>query len=117
MKWILILLIIVFIVWRMKPPKGVRSIQTTALKPMLADKKKQFIDVRTVAEYKARHISQFKNIPLNTLPNELSKLDSEKETIVICQSGMRSLQAARQLSKAGFTNIVNVPGGMNAWRD
>lgn len=117
MKWILIVLIIAFIVWRMKSPKDVRSIQAEAVKPLLNDKKKQLIDVRTVAEYKARHIPQFKNIPLNTLPNALSNLDKEKETIVICQSGMRSMQAARQLSKAGFTNIVNVTGGMNAWRD
>lgn len=117
MKWIVILLIVCFIAWRMMPPKGVRSIQADTLKSMLKDKNKQFIDVRTVAEYKGRHIKAFKNIPLNTLPSELSKLDREKETIVICQSGMRSMQAARQLKKAGFTNVLNVSGGMSAWRE
>lgn len=116
MTWLVILLIVAFIAWRMMPPKGVQTIQVEALKPMLGDKKKQFIDVRTAAEYKANHIKTFKNIPLNLLPNELSKLDREKETIVICQSGMRSMQAARQLRKAGFINVTNVSGGMSAWR-
>lgn len=117
MKWLLIFLIIAFIVWRMTPPKGVRSIQAATLKSMLTDRHKQFIDVRTPAEYQARHIPEFENIPLHTLPNALSKLDANKETVVICQSGMRSMKAARQLRKAGFTNIINVTGGMNAWQE
>ncbi|MCX8046573.1 MAG: rhodanese-like domain-containing protein, partial [Anoxybacillus gonensis] len=40
-----------------------------------------------------------------------------KETIVICQSGMRSNQAAKILVKNGFKRVVNVRGGMNAWND
>lgn len=117
MKWLIILLIVAFVAWRMMPPRGVRSISTAALKPMLTDKTKQLIDVRTTGEYKQRHIKEFKNIPLNLLHGELSKLDKTKETVIICQSGMRSMQAARQLKKAGFTNIVNVSGGMSAWRE
>ncbi|MGE1166875.1 rhodanese-like domain-containing protein, partial [Peribacillus simplex] len=34
--------------------------------------------------------------------------------IVICQSGMRSKQAAKVLKKLGFQRIINVSGGMNA---
>ncbi len=117
MKWIIILLIVALIAWRVMPPKGVRSIQVGALKPMLADKKKQYIDVRTVAEYKAHHIPEFENMPLNTLQNGLAKLDPKKETVLICQSGMRSMQAARQLKRAGFTNVINVSGGMSTWRE
>lgn len=117
MIWLIALIIVAFIARRMMPPRGVRTLSTTALKPMLDDQTKQFIDVRTAGEYKRRHISEFKNIPLNSLPAELSKLDSTKETIVICQSGMRSMQAARVLKSAGFTNIVNVSGGMSAWKE
>lgn len=117
MTWLIILLVVGFIAWRMMPPRGVRSISTASLKPMLKDKTKQLIDVRTEGEYKQRHIKEFKNMPLNLLPGELSKLDKTKETIVICQSGMRSMQAAKVLKRAGFTNIINVSGGMSAWRD
>ncbi len=116
MTWLIIFLIFAFIAWRMMPPKGVRSVSTETLKTMLKDQDKQLLDVRTEAEYKARHIPEFHNYPLDTLPTVLNQLDEDKETIVICQSGMRSMQAARVLKRAGFTNIVNVSGGMNAWK-
>ena len=49
------------------------------------------------------------------LGSNFSTLDQNKEVIVICQSGMRSMQACKQLKKQGFTSIKNVRGGMNAW--
>ncbi|HJF33255.1 MAG TPA: rhodanese-like domain-containing protein [Sporosarcina psychrophila] len=116
MEWIFILLIVGFLVWRMMPAKGVRSISTEDLKEMLNNKAIQFIDVRTPNEFKGRHIKEFKNIPLNILKPQLESLDKSKETVVICQSGMRSSQAAKILKNAGFMNVLNVAGGMSAWR-
>ncbi|MFD1204647.1 MULTISPECIES: rhodanese-like domain-containing protein [Sporosarcina] len=116
MKWIIILLIIAFIAYRMMPAKGVKTITVAELKKRLSDKNSQFIDVRTSAEYKGGHIKEFSNIPLNALNAHLSKLDKSKETFVICQSGMRSAQAAKTLKKAGFERVINVRGGMSAWR-
>lgn len=115
MEWIFIVAIIGFIAWRMMGSKDVSSITTQDLKNVLQDSTKQFIDVRTPAEYKGRHIHQFKNMPLNTLPNQLGKLDKDKETIVICQSGMRSSRACKILKQAGFANVTNVRGGMSQW--
>ena len=40
----------------------------------------------------------------------------DKEIILICQSGMRSLQAAKQLKKLGYEHVTNVRGGMSAYR-
>ena len=102
MEWLFILLIVGFIAWRMMPAKGVRSVSTGDLKGMLKNKSVQFIDVRTPGEYKGRHIKEFKNIPLNTLKSQLASLDKSKETVVICQSGMRSGQAAKILKKEKF---------------
>ncbi|MFS0576891.1 rhodanese-like domain-containing protein [Sporosarcina sp. 179-K 3D1 HS] len=116
MEWIFILLIIGFFAWRMMPTKGVRTLSTDELKEILKDKTKQFVDVRTPTEYKGRHIKEFKNIPLQALKSQLGSLDKEKEVVVICQSGMRSSQAAGVLKKAGFVKVTNVKGGMSAWR-
>lgn len=116
MEWLFIALIVGFLVWRMKPAKGVRSMSTGELKDVLQDKKTQFIDVRTPAEYQGRHIKEFQNIPLNLLNSKLSALDKDREVVVICQSGMRSSKAAGQLKKAGFTSVTNVRGGMGAWQ-
>ncbi|WP_445478664.1 rhodanese-like domain-containing protein [Lysinibacillus irui] len=110
--WIIIAVIAAFFIWRMKPTKGVQSISTAQLKNMLNDKDKIFIDVRTPTEYKGRHISQFKNMPLGSSFDNLPK---DKEVIVICQSGMRSSQACKQLKKQGFERVTNVRGGMSAY--
>ncbi len=56
----------------------------------------------------------FQNIPLNELVSKANQLNKNKEVIVICQSGMRSKQAAKVLKKLGFQRIINVSGGMNA---
>lgn len=116
MEWIFIVLIVGFFAWRMMPAKGVRSVSTEDLKGMLKNKSVQFLDVRTPGEYKGRHIKEFKNVPLNTLKSQAGSFDKSKETVVICQSGMRSSQAAKILKKANFTNVLNVTGGMSAWR-
>ena len=109
---LLIAVIVAFFVWRMKPVKGVKTISTPQLKTIINDKDKMFVDVRTPAEYKARNVKQFKNIPLGS---DLSKLPKGKEIVVICQSGMRSKQACNQLKKLGYEKVTNVRGGMSAY--
>lgn len=71
------------------------------------------LDVRTPVEYRSGHIAAAKNVPLNKVENYKQK--NSEEVYVICQSGMRSKQAARILKKNGC-NVVNVRGGMNQWR-
>lgn len=110
--WIIIFIVIAFFAWRLKPAKGVQSISTAQLKNILNDKDKVFIDVRTRAEFKGRNIPQFKNIPLGS---NFDKLPKDKEIVVICQSGMRSGQACRQLKKQGFERVTNVRGGISAY--
>ncbi|MCA1053902.1 rhodanese-like domain-containing protein [Rossellomorea aquimaris] len=113
---LLILALLVFLYVRnMKPGKEINQMTTTDLKKHLGDRSKQFIDVRTPMEFRARNIKSFRNIPLNELQKNIGKLSKEKETIVICQSGMRSSKACKILSSSGFKNISNVKGGMNAW--
>lgn len=115
-KWLIILLLVVFIMRRILPTKGVTNLSVQQAKEKLNDKQVQFIDVRTPGEYKANHQAKFKNIPLGDLPRKTDQLDKNKEVVVICQSGMRSARAATMLKKQGFEKIYNVQGGMSAWR-
>ena len=73
----------------------------------------QLIDVRTPGEFRRGHIKNAKNIPLNKIGNFTPIAD--KKTYVICHSGARSKLAAKKLKKSGF-DVVNVKGGMHAWR-
>lgn len=109
---IIIAVIVAFLAWRMMPTKGVNNISTAQLKTIINDKDKVFVDVRTPGEYKARNAKQFKNIPLGS---DFTKLPKDKEIVVICQSGMRSKQACKQLKKLGFTRVTNVRGGMSVY--
>ncbi|SCB93743.1 Rhodanese-like domain protein [Bacillus thuringiensis] len=110
---ILIVLVSWFIISRFLPVRGVKNISGKDLKRMMGQKNKQFIDVRTVGEYRGNHMKGFQNIPLNELASKANQLDKNKEVIVICQSGMRSKQAAKVLKKLGFQHVINVSGGMN----
>ena len=73
----------------------------------------QLIDVRTAGEFRRGHIKNAKNIPLNEIGSFTPVAD--KKTYVICHSGVRSKLAAKKLKKRGF-DVVNVQGGMHAWR-
>lgn len=115
LKWILLAILIVFILSPFLPVRGVKNISPQQAKNKLRDKDVQFVDVRTPGEYRMNHVPGFKNIPLNDLPNKLNRLDKDKDVVVICQSGMRSMRACKLLKKQGFAKIYNVRGGMNAW--
>lgn len=114
-NYILIGLLILFLLQRLVPTKGVRQITTSDLKRELNDKNKQYIDVRTPGEFKGRNIKGFKNIPLHQLSSKANELSKDKEVVVICQSGMRSNKATKVLRKQGFKQVTNVKGGMSAW--
>ena len=114
----IILAAVLLFVRTIRPPKGVNQMTTEQLKQDLKQNKnqKQWIDVRSPGEYQSRNIKEFKNYPLQNLKQDLQHLDQNKEVVVICQSGARSLAAARTLKKNGFQNVTNVQGGMNAWK-
>ena len=90
----------------------VNSSSTTELEQKLRQNI-QLIDVRTAGEFRRGHIKNAKNIPLNEIGSFTPVAD--KQTYVICHSGVRSKLAAKKLKKRAF-DVVNVQGGMHAWR-
>lgn len=74
------------------------------------------VDVRGAAEWEAGHIPGVPNIPLGSLPQRLAELPRDIPVVVHCQSGARSAIAASVLQRAGFDNVVNLDGGIAAWR-
>jgi glyoxylase-like metal-dependent hydrolase (beta-lactamase superfamily II)/rhodanese-related sulfurtransferase len=75
----------------------------------------QLVDVRRPAEHANGHAAGALNVPLDRIVRELDRLDPEKPTYVICQSGYRSSLGASMLKSAGFTDVFNVTGGTQAW--
>ncbi len=96
--------------------KEIAQVSVTEAKQAIEDKKDaQFIDVRTVEEYAGGHAVGAKNLPLDKLDAELTKLDKDKPVYVICQTGRRSQKGSEILQKAGFKDIYNITGGTSEW--
>jgi adenylyltransferase/sulfurtransferase len=85
-------------------------------KRLAAHEEFTLIDVREPYEWQIGRIEGARLIPLGTLQDEISTLDSAKEIVVYCRSGKRSADAVRQLNAAGF-RATNVTGGILRWSD
>ncbi len=75
------------------------------------------LDVRNPEEYQICRIAGSKLIPLPELPQRVHELDSAREMVVHCKSGLRSAKAVQFLSQMGFKKIKNLKGGIMAWAE
>lgn len=74
------------------------------------------LDVRDPHEYQICNLGGHL-IPLNDLPKRIGELDASREIVVHCKLGGRSAKAVEFLKQAGFTNVHNLAGGINAWAE
>ncbi|HEX7120231.1 MAG TPA: rhodanese-like domain-containing protein [Longimicrobiales bacterium] len=82
------------------------------------------LDVRGQAEWEAGHLPEtpaaaggrLYHVPLGYLPDRLDAVPRDRPLIVHCQSGARSSIAASVLQAHGFDNVINLAGGIAAWR-
>lgn len=81
--------------------------------------KLDLIDVRTPAEYESVHAAGARLFPLDRLnPAQIMQSrtgHAQDPLYVICKSGARSAKACEQFIAAGFTNVISVAGGTEAW--
>lgn len=73
------------------------------------------LDVREPWEYEICHIEGAQLIPMQQIPQAFKTLDPQQEIVVICHHGRRSLQVAGYLERMGFTRLINLTGGVDAW--
>ena len=81
-------------------------------------KKAQILDVRPEVDFQAGRIPNAKRIGMDQIATAIDKLklDRKLPVIVVCQSGMSSRSALKQLQAAGFTEVKNLDGGIQAWK-
>jgi molybdopterin/thiamine biosynthesis adenylyltransferase/rhodanese-related sulfurtransferase len=75
----------------------------------------QLIDVREPFEFEIARINGAKLIPLGELAVRLGELKQNGQTVIHCHRGTRSAQAVEMLRQAGFANVYNLEGGIDAW--
>ena len=94
-----------------------RDITAAELKAMM-DKKDFFhVDVHVPHEGIIPQLDA--RIPFDQITRELDQLPQDKAAKIVlsCRSGRMSSEAATALVAAGYTNVYNLSGGFNAWRD
>jgi rhodanese-related sulfurtransferase len=75
------------------------------------------LDVRTSAEFAAGHVPGARNVSHDQLATRLDELTSirDKQVVLYCRSGRRTLLAEDTLRKAGFSHLLHLQGDYQAW--
>ena len=75
------------------------------------------IDVREYPEFAGGRVKGARLIPLGDIEDRLAEIDTDRIAYLICRSGKRGMQAQKKLLSLGFSNVRNVRGGFDAWKE
>ena len=96
---------------------GIPQLSVKELKQRIDGGEDVFIlDVREPYEYQIAQIGG-KLIPQNDVPKRLDEIPRDREIVVQCRSGARSQKIAEFLKQSGYSQVVNLAGGILAWSD
>jgi rhodanese-related sulfurtransferase len=77
------------------------------------------LDVREPWELQTASVSaqgfELIPMPMRSVPARYLELDRDRPIACLCHHGARSAQVVHFLMQQGFTQTVNVHGGINAW--
>lgn len=95
-----------------------QQIRAARLAEWLADETRPaplLLDVREPWELEQCRIEGSLHIPMHLIPMQADQLDPNRDTVVICHHGGRSMQVAMFLERRGFTSLFNLLGGVEGW--
>jgi adenylyltransferase/sulfurtransferase len=96
--------------------KQIKSINVLTLKERLdAGSNLALLDVREPHEWEISAIPGALCISKNQVVSRAAEIPRDREVVVFCKTGMRSRDAILMLQAQGFTNLINLLGGINAW--
>jgi len=82
---------------------------------MKQDENTVLVDYRPQAQYEAGHIEGAINIELGEIKNNLDKLPKEKNIVLYCNTGTKSMEGAKELSALGYENVFNCIFGVKEY--
>lgn len=77
-----------------------------------------FLDVRENNEVEklAYQVEGLVHVPLSEIEERYKEIPTDQKVIVACRSGKRSMKAIDILQEKGYSNLVNLEGGINTWQ-
>ncbi|MEC4805235.1 MAG: rhodanese-like domain-containing protein [Jaaginema sp. PMC 1080.18] len=99
-----------------QPQSQTHFVDARTLKTLLDRNKVEVVDVREPGEYAGEHIPGSKSFPLSKFDPQAVANSTDKQVILYCQSGNRSNQAAQKMLAAGYSEVTQLQGGINAWK-
>lgn len=73
------------------------------------------LDVREPAEFEICHLPDSVHMPMHTVPVRCEEISPDRDIVVICHHGARSMQVALFLERRGYDAVYNLTGGVDAW--
>jgi rhodanese-related sulfurtransferase len=95
-----------------------KQISAPELAAWLADASREkpvLLDVREPWEFERARIEGARLMPMREVPARVGEIAQGKAVVAICHHGGRSMQVALFLEKAGYNNVHNLEGGVDAW--
>ena len=95
-----------------------KQIRAHQLAEWLADDslaKPLLLDVREPWEFEMCCLPDSQHIPMHMVPLRCEELSPERDIVVICHHGGRSMQVAMFLEGKGYASVHNLTGGVKAW--
>jgi rhodanese-related sulfurtransferase len=95
-----------------------KQVRAQELAEWLADESRPdpvLLDVREPWEIELCQLAGSQHIPMHQVPMRCEEVDPEREVVVICHHGGRSMQVAMFLERKGYGAVYNLTGGVEAW--
>ena len=92
------------------------QITAAALAERIRDGTASVVDVRGAGEWNEARLPGVPNVPYGLIAERAGELPRDGTLVVQCETGSRSAIAASVLASLGFRNVMNLTGGLDAWR-
>jgi len=99
-----------------RPLETVSQVTAQDLQASLGHNAVTLLDVRNQNEWDSGRIAGAQHITLGYLPDHLNDVPRDKPIVLLCAGGSRSAIGASVLKAHGFDNVINLTGGLGAWR-
>ena len=99
-----------------KPLATIPQVTAKDLETSLSHNAVTLLDVRNQAEWDGGRVAGAQHITLGYLPDRLKEVPRDKPIVLLCAGGSRSAIGASVLEAHGFDNVINLIGGIGAWR-